>query len=150
MSMRKRNGTFPYTCRECDVAFRVTAQEFEIEGNLVVRSLECPGCDAQNIFLTQVGSSNPEPSSFRHLWPLSPSPELKLDRLIPTKYQDEVREALGVLDVSPKSSAALSRRLLQRLLREELRIKSAPWTRRSKRRSTRSTFLRSFFGNWMP
>lgn len=41
---------------------------------------------------------------------------------IPTEYRDAFNEANAVLQVSPKASAALSRRLLQRILREEYRI----------------------------
>ena len=45
-----------------------------------------------------------------------------LHALVPDEYRGEVDEAALVLDVSPKSSAALGRRCLQRLLREHLKI----------------------------
>jgi hypothetical protein len=38
---------------------------------------------------------------------------------VPNKYGKEFLEAFSVLPISPKSSAALSRRLLQQILREE-------------------------------
>lgn len=41
---------------------------------------------------------------------------------IPTKYLEDYEEAIKVLSPSPKASAALSRRLLQSILREEFDI----------------------------
>lgn len=43
---------------------------------------------------------------------------------IPAVYRKDLLEARAVLEYSPKASAALSRRLLQHLLREELGIKA--------------------------
>lgn len=43
---------------------------------------------------------------------------------IPPNYRKDLLEAKAVLDYSPKANAALSRRLLQHLLREELGIKA--------------------------
>jgi len=45
-----------------------------------------------------------------------------LHALVPDEYRGEFDEAALVLDVSPKSSAALGRRCPQRLLREHLKI----------------------------
>lgn len=42
---------------------------------------------------------------------------------IPDEYRDELVEAHAVLEISAKASAALSRRLLQKLLREKLGIR---------------------------
>ena len=41
---------------------------------------------------------------------------------VPAQYQEALREAEGVLKLSPKASAALTRRLLQKILSEELKI----------------------------
>lgn len=41
---------------------------------------------------------------------------------VPEYYKIEYKEAVGVLSISPKSSAALSRRILQRILHEEYSI----------------------------
>ena len=41
---------------------------------------------------------------------------------IPEKYREDLVEAEAVLSISPKASAALTRRLLQKLLNEELKI----------------------------
>jgi len=45
-----------------------------------------------------------------------------LDAAIPQKYGQMFNEAVAVLSASPRASAALSRRLLQQLLREEFKI----------------------------
>ncbi|MPS71704.1 MAG: DUF4145 domain-containing protein [Chryseobacterium sp.] len=42
---------------------------------------------------------------------------------IPQKYLEDYEEAVKVLSASPKASAALTRRLLQNILREEFNIK---------------------------
>lgn len=49
--------------------------------------------------------------------------KISLPPEIPSEYQSDYREAKLVLHLSPKASAALSRRLLQRVLREEYKIK---------------------------
>jgi hypothetical protein len=41
---------------------------------------------------------------------------------VPSRYADEYKEACAVLNISPKASAALSRRILQTILREEFHI----------------------------
>lgn len=46
-----------------------------------------------------------------------------LDEAIPTRYANEYYEAAKILSISPKSSATLSRYLLQLILHEELNIK---------------------------
>lgn len=43
---------------------------------------------------------------------------------IPSEYIEDYEEAIKVLSASPKASAALSRRLLQSILREEFQIKA--------------------------
>lgn len=45
-----------------------------------------------------------------------------IDPLVPTKYAEAFNEANSVLSISPKASAALSRRLLQSLIRDEYEI----------------------------
>lgn len=47
---------------------------------------------------------------------------ITVDTAIPQKYRDDLNEAHAVLSISPKSSAALSRRMLQNILREEYHI----------------------------
>ena len=44
---------------------------------------------------------------------------------VPMQYQEDLREAESVLTLSPKASAALTRRLLQKILGEELKINNS-------------------------
>jgi len=44
---------------------------------------------------------------------------------VPSSYKNDYLEAVAVLSVSPKASAALSRRILQNILREDLETKRA-------------------------
>jgi hypothetical protein len=46
-----------------------------------------------------------------------------VDSLVPDYYRNSLNEANDVLGISPKSSAALSRRLLQSILRDEYQLK---------------------------
>ncbi len=48
--------------------------------------------------------------------------DFELSEDVPDSYKDDYREALSVLKASPKASAALSRRILQRLLKDEYQI----------------------------
>lgn len=45
-----------------------------------------------------------------------------VDQEVPERYRDDYLEASAILNISPKASAALSRRLLQHILREEFSI----------------------------
>jgi len=44
---------------------------------------------------------------------------------VPEKYRADYKEAAAVLSVSPKASAAISRRILQQLLRDECNVKKS-------------------------
>lgn len=48
-----------------------------------------------------------------------------IDPEVPDNYRKDFQEAFGVISISPKASAAISRRLLQQLLREEAKVKPA-------------------------
>lgn len=49
-------------------------------------------------------------------------PTRKVEQEVPNEYKRDFLEACAVLPVSPKASAALSRRLLQKIFREEFKI----------------------------
>jgi hypothetical protein len=55
------------------------------------------------------------------IYPCSKNPR-PLPIEVPDPYRSPFSEACGVLSISPKASAAISRRLLQQVLREELKI----------------------------
>lgn len=48
-----------------------------------------------------------------------------VEQEVPEKYIDDFKEAASVLSISPKASAAISRRLLQHLLRDECKVKKS-------------------------
>jgi hypothetical protein len=80
----------------------------------------CPnrGCN-KHVFFIAVGTS------LAQVYPPVPIQQGRppLPQSVPQEYRDEFAEAAAVIDLSPKSSSALSRRCLQRLLREHLNIK---------------------------
>ncbi len=55
--------------------------------------------------------------------------KLELPEEIPEKYKADYIEAMAVVEISPKASAAISRRLLQNLLQDELGIKGTNLSR---------------------
>ena len=61
------------------------------------------------------------PNSSSVLYP--PSRDKTLPVEVPEEYRADFEEARTVLDISPKASAALSRRLMQKIFREQLGIK---------------------------
>lgn len=75
--------------------------------------------------LSKSGTSSQEyklPKNAITIYPKLKSPPT-LSEYIPDEYRDDFLEAYNVLDGSPKASAALSRRCLQRLLRDKANIK---------------------------
>lgn len=56
------------------------------------------------------------------IYPVSNSRQVEEE--VPEKYRKDFKEACSVLSLSPKASAAISRRILQSILREEFKIKS--------------------------
>lgn len=48
-----------------------------------------------------------------------------VDAEVPDRYSESFKEAASVMSLSPKASAALSRRLLQEILREEVKVAPA-------------------------
>lgn len=96
-----------------------------------VGSQYCPSCETALVYM-QFGSVRPgngdgglilgEPEREIVLYP-GTSGAQELPAEVPVSYRQDLVEARAVLELSPKASAALSRRLLQRVLRDELGIK---------------------------
>jgi hypothetical protein len=89
----------------------------------------CPDCGKLIVILkegkhkrSEYGSSLSEITKEEVIFPKVILPK-KLESEIPQNYRDDYMEAYAVLPVSPKASAAISRRLLQHILREEYKIK---------------------------
>jgi len=90
----------------------------------------CPACD-EMIVLMRDGIYNSKEGSFGREWLteirneqlLYPKGALRpVSEEVPEEYASDYREAVAVLALSPKASAAMSRRILQQLLREKCGI----------------------------
>lgn len=88
----------------------------------------CPNCEKPIVYLShgkpaldgnEIRILNPEWQKL--IFPKESRLENTLD--IPKVYLEDYEEAIKVLSSSPKASAALTRRLLQNILREEYKIK---------------------------
>lgn len=100
-------------CPHCGSEFAATSHQFALgedqSGAWQVSSTRCSMCDRLIVTLG-LGSGEVYPA-----WPPA-STRQHLCEDIPSKYADDYHAACQVLPFSPESSAALSRRLLQRLL----------------------------------
>ncbi|HUN74373.1 MAG TPA: DUF4145 domain-containing protein [Steroidobacteraceae bacterium] len=82
----------------------------------------CPACDRLHVaYSRQQGNLQAIPKVF--LYPRAVSRE-PLDRAVPPEFASDYVEACNVLDISPKASAALSRRIMQHVLRECAKVKA--------------------------
>lgn len=84
---------------------------------------ECPLCHEPIVSISFRRTRGSTTSGAAILWPRTPRPDVKVSPHVPDTYRDEFVEASLVLPISPKASAALARRLLQRLLREVANVK---------------------------
>src|SRR5574337_461731 len=101
----------------------------DASGDWGVISRKCPSCERVVLVL---GSGKIGSIGGRHIleyikderliYPRAPS-RVPLSKEVPDEFAREYREACTVLADSPKASAALSRRCLQRLLRGKANIK---------------------------
>ncbi len=102
-----------------------------------IKSTTCSGesCGKRIIFLcttmyseqnrprTPLAISNPPTTITRMIYPKTAKrPEVNLND-VPEEYLNDYHEACNIIGESPKASAALSRRLLQALLRNEAKVK---------------------------
>ena len=120
-------------CPHCDIAFseKEAWERFEVESTSVrdwvwsCYFTECPECEELVIHIerTHQGRSIPwaldEPGYRRRIvYPLS-APPRSVATGVPEHLKADYQEAYQVLPVSPKASAALSRRVLQSILVEQ-------------------------------
>lgn len=117
-------------CPHCTVAFNVefdeteTWQDTETKEGYQVAYEHCPDCH-NLIVLLQYGKINKD----RMLEPVTRE-ELLFPKVVtrmvepevPADYSRDYLEAAGIINFSPKASAAVSRRLLQMILREHFKI----------------------------
>jgi hypothetical protein len=83
-----------------------------------VDSMTCPECNNAIIQLQDDASSTPDSGSATIIFPFYAS-NRPLPPEVPDPYRQDFVEANAVLDLSPKASAALSRRNLQAVLRDK-------------------------------
>lgn len=90
----------------------------------------CPECNNLIIKLVsgKIGTTNFEEDPIylqeereQIVFPIGSTRSLEPE--VPLEYKEDFEEAESVISLSPKASAALSRRLLQRILREHFKIK---------------------------
>jgi len=122
------------TCPHCSTVvkfdwYRTSAMEIDEDGNgTEISYTTCPNCDKIVIYL-QGGYLVPSSSGLhidekdwrKLIYPAKSNFSNSVD--IPALYLEDYNESQNVLAASPKASAALSRRLLQNILREEFGIK---------------------------
>jgi hypothetical protein len=103
-------------------------EEQDKEHAFILKTAECPACGRLIVVFVRTKTLRGEGVVPRYevveipVHPRTPARKA-IPADVPTSYVDEYREALVVLPDSAKASAALSRRLLQRLLREVARVK---------------------------
>lgn len=96
------------------------------EKDFTITSHRCPECYGQVMWLNELGPRPVSPTVEREikavtlLYPKFPITTLPPE--VPEGYANEFRQAAQTLDISPKASAALSRRCLQALIREKAAI----------------------------
>lgn len=89
------------------------------ERHYSITSHKCPECRKQIMWLNDIEMKEGEPEivSTTLLFPKYPVKQIPSD--IPEKFGADFREAHDTLPISPKASAALSRRCLQNVIREQ-------------------------------
>jgi hypothetical protein len=85
---------------------------------------ECSNLIVMARWVEDASSGDPRTSPDFQIYP--PGPSIRpIDPAITGEYEQDFREALLVLNLSPKASAAVSRRLLQHVIRQKGGIKKA-------------------------
>ena len=130
-------------CPNCSQGITSTFHETVIEARNLGKKLEqkcrlyyaaCPECEEYMIYMKFIPASEtvsrynysrnviPEEEGAVRLIPRSKTHK-PLSNDIPQDYKDDLEEAYATLDISPKASATLSRRCLQRLLRDRAGVR---------------------------
>lgn len=92
----------------------------DVEGTWIASSCKCPACKKSIIYL---GLHNGKMITMQTLARPKSISRALIPREVPKKYATDYQEACLILSDSPKASAALSRRCLQKLLRDEAKVK---------------------------
>ncbi len=111
-------------CRHCLVDFHDNWEHLgtleDVDGPMAIAHTKCPACRKMHIAyyrnrFFQKGGPFVYPRAIARA-PVDPA--------VPKDFADDYVEACNVLDISPKASAALSRRVLQHILREKAGVKA--------------------------
>jgi hypothetical protein len=122
--------TAAFACPHCNVTIQPNWQAFSgfvqgEEGFMQVHHTACTSC-GRMLIKGWLGAHPPGATQAEGgAAPLYPAvlPTRPVAAEVPESHAQDLREAAAVLDVSPKASAALSRRLLQHLIRETAGIR---------------------------
>lgn len=124
MQSQGSEGSFPGLCPHCKTKVAFTPIRVNNMADLVLENGQvwlchrsCPNCNGYVLVVAQ----NRE---VVETYPSLPSIETRqLPSEVTSPYREDFEEAVRVFDISPKASAALSRRLLQRLIRDKGQVK---------------------------
>jgi hypothetical protein len=108
-------------CPHCTVAFFDSWDETKfLRNNRAIgwwyRTDKCPTCKEWIIEVTQYADANNQPMGWRLIYPIN-STRGPVPASVPKEIAEDYIEACDVISISPKASAALSRRCLQNILR---------------------------------
>lgn len=112
-------------CPHCTIAFHASWNPWTLLGNeqrnqVQARMCTCPQCARAVVELAAFGQDESELKPRRRVYPSA------ITRVVPpevtTPYSTDYKEAAEVLPISPKASAALSRRNVQAILQDKARV----------------------------
>lgn len=120
-------------CLHCLVEFHDNKKEIDIDndadGGWAIFRYTCPACERMNLFLVNgqrvYAHSRWTIAEVSSMIPIRPTGSSRppCPSQVPLQIASDYSEACLVLPVSPKASAALSRRCLQTLLRDAAKVK---------------------------
>ncbi len=117
----------PHCLKEIHEDFDGSLLDIDSEGNWYATSMICPNSDCNKIiikiFCTNVILNETHYAFERIVWPMTSSRQ-PVPSSVELIFANDYKEACLILDLSPKASAALSRRCLQNILREKAGIKN--------------------------
>jgi len=113
----------PHCAVEIHAAFELVPFTTDRIGRWLIKHCICPACNSTIVYLNVEYGSLGLLETKQHLVYPKGTNRPPLLAVIPPQYAADYNEAALVLSDSPKASAALSRRCLQQLLRDQLKVK---------------------------
>jgi hypothetical protein len=118
-------------CPHCNISFHPQPQEHRLQiphFDIVVSQQGCPACGKQVLQFLAKSRSLPPIVMVPQRTVYPPNSKLAVSQISPEikePYRKDFEEAVDTLHISPKASAALSRRIIQAILREKVGVKPA-------------------------